>query len=266
MMEDLTVSGATTADLFCPKITQYGIRLPCRVAVVGQTDSGKTHSIMHSWLGGSILFWRPNEVDGSPQPAVFQHCLFCSNGGMSIMEKETLIKQFMKYPDQHLFHIPRFPMKQEVHDFISTTSTLPPIVSKKKDGDKRMITFNDSEDIVYNEDECIAPNKVIIFNDLMTKAFNNKGNKSTMNLIMTKLSHHNNLSVFNSVPRVISKRKSSVLFREQLTGVHLHAIANQQRIHRYIYSFLMDDAEKRQFDNLFNEHVLRVNDNLNGNR
>ena len=60
MIEDLTVSGATTADLFCPKITQYGIRLPCRVAVVGQMDSGKTHSIMHSWLGGSILFWRPN--------------------------------------------------------------------------------------------------------------------------------------------------------------------------------------------------------------
>ena len=28
----------------------------------------------------------------------------------------------------------------------------------------------------------------------------------------------------------------------------------------------MDNAEKQQFDNLFNEHVLRVNDNLNGNR
>ena len=31
-----------------PEITQYGIKLPFRVAVVGQTDSGKTHSIMHS--------------------------------------------------------------------------------------------------------------------------------------------------------------------------------------------------------------------------
>ena len=68
------------------------------------------------------------------------------------------------------------------------------------------------------------------------------------------------------MPRVISKRKSSVLFREQLIGVHLHAIANQQRIHRYVYSFLTDNAEKRQFDNLFNEHILCVDDNLNGNR
>ena len=230
-MEDLTVSGAATADdLFCPKITQYGIRLPCRVAVVGQTDSGKTHSIMHSWLGGSISFWRLNEVDGSPQPAGFQHCLFCSNGGMSVMEKETLVKQFVKYPDQRLFHIPRFPTKQEVYDFISTTSTLPPIVSKKKDGDKRVITSNDSEDILYNEDECTAPNRVIIFNDLMTEAFNNKDNESTMNLIMTKLSHRNNLFVLIVCHELYSKGKSSVFFREQLTGVHLHAIANQQRI------------------------------------
>ena len=58
-----------------------------------------------------------------------------------------------------------------------------------------------------------------------------------------------------------------MLFREQLTSVHLHAIANQQRIRRYVYVFLTDDIEKRQFDKLFNEHVLRVNNNsLNGNR
>ena len=41
---------------FAPQMTQYGIKLPCRVAVVGQTDSGKTHSIMHSWLGVTYLF------------------------------------------------------------------------------------------------------------------------------------------------------------------------------------------------------------------
>ena len=38
-------------------------------------------------------------------------------------------------------------------------------------------------------------------------------------------------------------------------GVHLHAIANQQKIHRYIYGFFSDNAEKCQFDLLFNEHV-----------
>ena len=44
---------------FAPQMTQYGIKLPCRVVVVGQTDSGKTHSIMHSWLGGNISFGDP---------------------------------------------------------------------------------------------------------------------------------------------------------------------------------------------------------------
>ena len=55
---------------------------------------------------------------------------------------------------------------------------------------------------------------MIVFDDLMTEAFGNKDNESTMNLITMKLSH----------------QQSSMLFREQLTSVHLHAIANQQRI------------------------------------
>ena len=44
-----------------PEITQYGIKLLFRVAIVSQTDSGKTHSIMHSWLGRKISYWKPNE-------------------------------------------------------------------------------------------------------------------------------------------------------------------------------------------------------------
>ena len=55
MMEDLT-SKPAVHHYFAPQMTQYGIKLPCRVAVVGQTDNGKTHSIMHSWLGGNIFF------------------------------------------------------------------------------------------------------------------------------------------------------------------------------------------------------------------
>ena len=62
------------------------------------------------------------------------------------------------------------------------------------------------------------------------------------------------------------KGKNSVLSRDQLSGVHLHAIANQQRIRRYIYRFLSDDVEKLQFDKLFDEHVLCINDSVNGNR
>ena len=62
------------------------------------------------------------------------------------------------------------------------------------------------------------------------------------------------------------KGKNSLLFRDQLTGVHLHVIANQQKICHYVYGFLTDDAEKRQFDYLFNEHVLHINGSLKGNR
>ena len=105
MMEDLT-SKPAVHRYFAPHMTQYGIKLPCRVAVVGQTDSGKTHSIMHSWLGGSISFWRPDPLDGSPRNASLQHCLFCSNGGMSPLEKETLLERFVKTKDQRLFHMP----------------------------------------------------------------------------------------------------------------------------------------------------------------
>ena len=100
----------------------------------------------------------------------------------------------------------------------------------------------------------------------MTEAFSNKDNESMMNLLTTKLSHHNNTSVLIVCHELYPKGKNSVLFRDQLTGVHLHAIANQQKIRHYVYGFLLDDAEKRQFDYLFDEHVLRVNDSFKGNR
>ena len=43
-MEDL--NALHEEDLPLPNLTQYRVHLPFRVAVVGQTDSGKTHSIM----------------------------------------------------------------------------------------------------------------------------------------------------------------------------------------------------------------------------
>ena len=60
---------------------------------------------------------------------------------------------------------------------------------------EKIVTTPDAEDIVYGEDEKTVPNRMIVFDDLMTEAFGNKDNESTMNLITTKLSHHNNLSV-----------------------------------------------------------------------
>ena len=119
---------------------------------------------------------------------------------------------------------------------------------------------------MFNEDEKSAPSRVIVFDDLMMEAFSNRENEATMNLLTTKLSHHNNMSILIVCHELYPKGKNSVLFRDQLTGVHLHAIANQQRIHSYIYGFLSDDAEKHQFDHLFNEHVLHINDSLKGNR
>ena len=96
--------------------------------------------------------------------------------------------------------------------------------------EKKIVTTLDAKDIVYGEDEKTAPNRMIVFDDLMTDAFGNKDNESTINLITTKLSHHNNLSILIVCHELYPKGKSSMLFREQLTGVHLHTIANQQRI------------------------------------
>ena len=255
-----------------PELTQYGIKLPSRVAVVGQTDSGKTHSIMHRWLGRKILYWRPDK-NGTPISTTIQHCLFCSNRGMSTSEKETLVQHFVTDPRQRLFHMSRFPTKQDVFDSISRTSiddvVQPKMIKKRKknNGDVELHTQQqDPEDIVFSENEKSAPSRVIVFGDFMMEAFSNHENEATMNLLTTKLSHHNNVSILTVCHELYPKGKNSVLFCDQLTGVHLHAIANQQRIHCYIYGFLSDDAEKRQFDHLFNEHVLCVNDSLKGNR
>ena len=190
-----------------PEITQYGIRLPFRVAVVGQTDSGKTHSIMHRWLGGKISYWRPNE-DGSPSPASLQHCLFCSNSSMSLGEKENLVRHFISNPQQQLFHVSRFPTKQEVFEFISMTANVVGgrKTTNKEEGDVRLVAKQDPEAVVFNEDDRTAPNRVIAFDDLMTEAFTNRDNEATMNLITTKLSHHNNTSIL-SVTSFIPKEK-----------------------------------------------------------
>ena len=90
----------------------------------------------------------------------------------------------------------------------------------------------------------------------MTKAFNVRDNEVTMNLLITKLSHHNNVSILIMCHKLYPKGKNLVLFRDQLTGVHLHSIANQQKVKHYVYGFLSDDNEKKHFDKLFNEHVL----------
>ena len=186
---------------------------------------------------------------------------------------------FYSNPQQRLFHMSHFPTKQEVFEFISMMATTSAAAAnvvgggkgrkhqKPSEGDVRLMAKQDPEDVVFNADERTAPNRVIVFDDLMTEAFTNRDNEATINLITTKLSHHSDTSILIVCHELYPKGKNSMLFRDQLMGVHLHAIANQQRICHYIYGFLSDDVEKCQFDHhLFNEHVLCISDSLKGNR
>ena len=168
------------------------------------------------------------------------------------------------------------PSKTYIFEFIARTSNddnnvpLPPRKRQKKHEESdiesaTLLAQKDPEDIVFNEDERSAPSRVIVFDDLMTDAFGKRKNEATMNLLTMKLSHHNNASVLIICHELYPKGKNSV-HRDQLTSVHLHAIANQQKIRCYVYGFLSDDSEKRQFDHLFNEHILRINDSHKGNR
>ena len=116
----------TSSEDILSELTQYGIHLPFRVAVVGQTNSGKTHSIMHRWLGGNISFWHPDNDDSMAVPTMLQHCLLCSNGRMSMSEKDTLVQHFVHNQQQQqqcLFHMGRFPTKQDIFEFIARTSS-----------------------------------------------------------------------------------------------------------------------------------------------
>ena len=104
--------------------------------------------------------------------------------------------------------------------------------------------------------------------DLMNEAFNS-GDKevtSTMNLSMIKLSNHNNLSVLIVCHKLYPKGPNSVLLREQLTGVHLHSVADSQKARNYVHTYLTDNDEKAQYNQLFKEHVLDIVDGVKGKR
>ena len=100
----------------------------------------------------------------------------------------------------------------------------------------------------------------------MNESFSLRENDVTMNLLMRKLSHHNNVSMLIMCHELYPKGRNSVLFCQQLAGVYLHSIANHQKAQKYVYSYLSNDKEKRQYNQLFNEHILRINDGFKGNR
>ena len=92
-MEDLDRNGnGEKASMKLPTLVQYGVKLPFRVVVVGQTNSSKTNSIIQHWLGGRISFCK--YINNELTMCQLQHCLYCSNEGMSDEEKQRLKDEF----------------------------------------------------------------------------------------------------------------------------------------------------------------------------
>ena len=64
----------------------------------------------------------------------------------------------------------------------------------------------------------------------MVEAFNKSENREIMSLLMTKLSHHNNVSILIICHELYPKGRNSILLREQLTGVHIHSLTDVKKI------------------------------------
>ena len=190
---------------------------------------------------------------------------------MSSEEKQQLKEEFVNEDRveeqwQRLFYLNRLPTKKELFEFVSMTNKI-----ELKKGDKHGVLMNerrDLEQIVFSEDENNAPNRVVVMDDLMNEAFNSRDKEiySRMNLLMTKLSHHDNISVLIVCHELYPKGRNSVLLEEQLTGMHLHSVANTQKAKNYVCNYLTDDDEKCQYNQLFKEHMLDIGDNVKGRR
>ena len=100
---------------------------------------------------------------------------------------------------------------------------------------------------------------MLVLDDLMVEAFEKPKNRDLMQLLMTRMSHHNNLSVLIVCHELYPKGKNSVLLREQLTGIHLHSLTNAKRAIGFVRNYLNDKGEEEQFKDLFSEYVSRVN-------
>ena len=97
----------------------------------------------------------------------------------------------------------------------------------------------------------------------MVEVFDKSENRDIMQLLMTKLSHHNNISVLIMCQELYPKGKNAVLLQEQLTGVHIHSLTNVRKIVLFIRNYLNDKEEEDQYVKLFEEHVSRVSPAVN---
>ena len=249
-------------DDLLPDLTEYGIRTPFRFAIVGQTDSGKTYSILQRWLGGKISFWTVR--NGSVKEVKLQHCLYCNNGNVPSQAKRDIVESFVREDtDQRVFHSDHFPTRDELFEFVGSTSNEGGKTSRKRTSSgesKKRITYQaPNHQIVYGEDNQLAPHRILVLDDLMVEAFEKPENRDLMQLLMTRMSHHNNLSVLIVCHELYPKGRNSVLLREQLTGVHLHSLTNSKKAISFVRNYLNDKGEEDQFKDLFSEYVGRVN-------
>ena len=59
------------------------------------------------------------------QEVKLRHCLYCNNGNVSLELKQELVDNFVvdsQQQQQRVFHLDRFPMQDDIFDFISGTS------------------------------------------------------------------------------------------------------------------------------------------------
>ena len=93
----------------------------------------------------------------------------------------------------------------------------------------------DNEEIASRESMNTVPNRVIVLDDLMKDAFNlrDKDIDATRKLLITKLSHHNNISILILCHKLYPKGPNSILFPGQLAGVHLHSVAGTGKARNY---------------------------------
>ena len=147
------------ASMKLPTLVQYGVKLPFRVTIVGQNNSGKTHSIIRCCLGGRISFWK--YINGKLTMCQLQHCLYCSNGGMSDEEKQRLKDEFIDkervgMSQQRLLHLNRLTSKKALFEFIAFMSEIGQ-QPKKKESRKRdkhgasISSRRDIEQIVFSQ-------------------------------------------------------------------------------------------------------------------
>ena len=158
-----------------------------------------------------------------------------------------------------MFHLDRFPTQDDIFNFISTTSNFHVKKNRKRKSSGVRVNYQHPPLVyVYAETSRDALHRVIILDDLMVEAFKKAENRDIMKLLMTKLSHHNNISVLIVCHELYPKGKNAVLLRDQLTGVHIHSLANVRKIMSFVRNYLNDKGEEEQYVKLFEEHVSRV--------